>query len=43
MANVRQSDDGAKEVIGSKMVREDICSDVDGSKSKISPFSLPAQ
>lgn len=37
MANVLQSDAGASEVIGSKIVRAEMCSDVDGSNKMTLP------
>ena len=41
MAYVLQSDDGASAVIGSKMVRAEICSLDAGSNKITSPLSLP--
>lgn len=41
IAYVRQSVAGAKEVIGSKIVRAEICSEVEGSKRITSPLPLP--
>ena len=43
IANVLQSAPGAKAVIGSKIVRADICSTVDGSKRMTFPCELPIQ
>lgn len=40
-AYVLQSEDGAKAVIGSLIVRAEICSLLDGSNKMTSPFSLP--
>lgn len=42
MAYVRQSEAGANDVMGSKIVRADICSEDDGSKRMTSPFTFPA-
>lgn len=42
MAYVRQSDPGAKAVMGSNIVRQEIFSEVDGSKRITSPFSFPS-
>lgn len=41
IACVWQSAAGAKEVTGSKIVRADICSEVDGSKRMIDPPTSP--
>jgi hypothetical protein len=41
MAYVRQSEAGAKAVMGSKMVLVDTCSEVEGSKRMTSPFPFP--
>lgn len=41
MANVLQSAAGAIAVIGSKIVRAEMCSDVDGSNKMMLPWSLP--
>jgi hypothetical protein len=41
IAKVRQSEDGARAVIGSKIVRADMCSDVDGSNSITLPWEFP--
>lgn len=43
IAYVLQSEDGAKAVIGSCIVLEDMCSLEEGSKRITSPFSLPAK
>ena len=40
-AYVRQSAAGARAVIGSKIVRAEMCSDVDGSKSMTWPLTFP--
>jgi hypothetical protein len=37
IANVRESEDGAKAVIGSNIVRAEICSDVEGSNRMTFP------
>ena len=42
MANVFSSCAGAKAVMGSNMVLEDLCSEVDGSKVMTLPFALPS-
>lgn len=41
IANVRQSEAGARAVIGSKMVLAERCSDVEGSKRMMLPCALP--
>jgi hypothetical protein len=41
MAYVRQSVAGARAVIGSKIVRAEMCSEVGGSKRITSPLPLP--
>lgn len=41
IAKVRQSVDGARAVTGSKIVRAEICSEVEGSKRMMFPCSLP--
>jgi hypothetical protein len=43
IAKVRQSDDGARAVIGSKIVRADMCSEVDGSNNITLPWELPVR
>lgn len=43
MANVRQSAEGAIAVIGSNIVRADMCSEVEGSNKIIFPWSLPGK
>ena len=42
IAYVRQSVAGARDVIGSKIVRVEMCSEVDGSNKITSPLPLPA-
>lgn len=42
MAYVRQSEAGAKAVMGSKMVLVETCSEVEGSKRMTSPFPFPS-
>jgi hypothetical protein len=41
IAKVRQSDEGASAVMGSNIVRADICSDVDGSNKITLPWEFP--
>lgn len=41
MAKVLQSIVGARAVIGSNIVRADICSEVEGSNNMISPLMFP--
>ena len=41
IAKVLQSDEGASAVIGSKMVRAAMCSEVEGSNKIMLPWSLP--
>ena len=43
MAYVLQSEAGARAVMGSKIVRAEICSELDGSKRMISPLVVPGQ
>ena len=42
MAKVLQSEAGASAVTGSKIVLEDVCSAVDGSKMMMLPWEFPS-